>query len=181
MSENKTKAVRWLEEFTCSRAETCTPASLTRMVADLGIEPEKARGLLAECEGRLVGMFLEWYNEEVTEESPPSTCYDLHPSPPSLTSRVVFKLGFAYGSFSVGAIDQGIHVVLPTIDELGDPENAAFEILFTEYFDKIPGDLAPESINAVYMGAIAAFAKAMHLDFERDEVIAAFEEVKEDA
>lgn len=169
MSENKAKAVRWLEEFTRERAETCTPNSLTKMVADLNIEPDEAKELLVECEDRLVDMFLEWYNE-VTEVEPKSL---------SLTGEEIFALGNAYGSFSVGQIDQGIHLVLPCTHEDGILENEIFETLFTEYFDKIPDDLPPEKVGEIYFGAIAAFCKDNHLDLFDTTFSTSFEEVKE--
>ena len=79
-----------------------------------------------------------------------------------LTVKEIFRLGFAYGSFSAGEIDQGIHIVLPVTDESGAKENDIFEPLCEEYFNKIPKDV--ELVGLVYMGAIAAFVVDNQLD-----------------
>ncbi len=61
-----------------------------------------------------------------------------------LTQTEVFALGNAYGSFSVGDLDQGIHCVLPVKDsDTGKKSNEVFQSLFDEHIDKLnegPGD-----------------------------------------
>lgn len=73
-------------------------------------------------------------------------------------------MGFAYGSFSVSEIDQGIHIILPVTDEAGKQENDIFTSLFEEYIDNIPKLVHLENIDQVFMGAIAAFAVDNQLD-----------------
>ena len=80
-----------------------------------------------------------------------------------LTVQEIFRLGFAYGSFSVGEIDQGIHIILPVVDEDDVWENDVFTSLFSDYIDKIPKHHI-DVVGQVYMGAIAAFAIDNQLD-----------------
>ena len=80
-----------------------------------------------------------------------------------LTVKEIFRLGFAYGSFSVGEIDQGIHLVLPVSDADGVRENDVFATLFEKYFDRIPEDTT-EDVCEVYMGAVGAYLADYQLD-----------------
>ena len=77
-----------------------------------------------------------------------------------LTNREYFRLGKAYGSFSVDEIDQGVHIVLPTTD--GD--NEVFEELVNIDFLKIPRWLVDPGVH--YMEAIAAWAKRHDINLE---------------
>ena len=95
-----------------------------------------------------------------------------------LSKDEIFKLGFAYGSFSLGEIDQGIHIILPCTDKGGVVENEAFSPLFAGYFDKIPSDFDTDRIGEVYMGAVEAFVTDNHLGLniqENDSPIRSFE------
>jgi hypothetical protein len=79
----------------------------------------------------------------------------------------VFLLGFAYGSFSVGEVDQGIHILIPsTIHEIpqneGRKENDVFTTLFEKYFDKL--NSLTGHVGEVYMGAIDAWLKDNDMD-----------------
>ncbi len=76
-----------------------------------------------------------------------------------LNNRDVFLLGKAYGSFTVGEIDQGVHIVLPVKDTTtGQEENDVFLSLFTEHFDRIsdykPSDISAGELGMAYMRAI---------------------------
>jgi len=85
----------------------------------------------------------------------------------TVTREEIFRLGQAHGSFSLGAIDQGIHIVLPTTNlERTESENDIFVPLFNDYFDRIHNIEAidPDDIGEVYMGAIEKFALDNHLD-----------------
>ena len=93
-----------------------------------------------------------------------------------LTRSSFFKLGFACGSFSVGEIDQGIHIVLPTTNG----ENSEFELLFRDYFGLIPpcdevSDDAKDSYGLLYIGAVAAFCRDWNFDIDFLYHIEAFE------
>lgn len=78
----------------------------------------------------------------------------------NLTVQDMFQLGFAYGSFSVNEIDQGIHIVLPGTDvNTKQDVNMIFKLLFTKYFDKIPPDLKTIDTGFDYMNTIQDFLK----------------------
>ncbi len=73
-----------------------------------------------------------------------------------LTNEEVFNLGVAYGSFSVGDVDQGIHMILPMTDyKTHEKINWVFKGLFDDYIEPIPRDAQGES----YMKAIAKWSK----------------------
>ncbi len=159
------KAIKWLETYATRNAITLEDM----MVKSLELEPEKAREMLAEYEEKRIEMFLEWYNETVDESEEIV-----------LTKKEVFKLGSAYGSFSVGEIDQGIHIVLPsTVVETGASENSVFKSLFNEYFGEIPSNLPdpPDvGLGSVYMGAIQAFSRDNNLGLVTDHFIERYNE-----
>jgi len=89
------------------------------------------------------------------------------------TREDVYNLGIAAGSFSLGNVIEGIHIVLPGHDNEGKTYNDCFKPLFKDYFDKIPNEFGREvfaamkkvlgdieldnCIGFVYMGAIQAF------------------------
>ncbi len=79
---------------------------------------------------------------------------------PFMTTEELFNLGAAYGSFSVGEIDQGIHLVLPVTDsETGEPSNEVFTDLVS-MFDLIDqSSLDWSSIGEQYMDAIVRWTK----------------------
>lgn len=60
---DKRKAVKWLEGFICSQDVMDTDECVCIMAPALNIKPEEAHEVLAECEEKLIEMFLEWYNE----------------------------------------------------------------------------------------------------------------------
>jgi hypothetical protein len=115
------------------------------------------------------------------------------PNPSELetaTRAELFRLGQAHGSFSLGAIDQGVDLLLGGVilsdprhpERVGTCPNVIFESLVENYFDKIemPNlltefDFAPDSYGDVYMGAIEKFAKDQGVDIECDAHIEAFE------
>jgi len=80
-----------------------------------------------------------------------------------LTHQNIYDLGRAWGSFSVGEIDQGVHIVLPVIDVgTGQEENAVFEPL-CKMLDKIPRTWKG---NEAFMGAVEQFALDQGLEVE---------------
>lgn len=174
---DKKKAIKWLEGYTCARGDDIAEAA-SLMAHDLGITSEEALKVANECEEKLVELFLEWYNETVDVAAEEDDIIETV----ELTKEEIFKLGATFGSFSAGEIDQGIHIVLPDTDEDGVVENAVFEPLFTEYFDRIPDDISPEKVNKAYMGAVAIFAEEMQLVKDGNLCAAAtFREVIKDA
>lgn len=108
------------------------------------------------------------------------------------TRAELFRLGQAWGSFSVGEIEQGVHCVLP-VDIILDPrhpersgtkENEIFRPLLENYFDKIrihdfdpfaEGECTIDCVGDAFMGAIEKFAKDNNVDIECDSHIEAFE------
>ncbi len=64
-STDRAKAVKWFEKFIC--AHCIKPEEDMRgapmVAAVLHVTLDEATDLIAECEERLVEMFLEWYNE----------------------------------------------------------------------------------------------------------------------
>lgn len=160
---DKKKAIKWLETFTYAHGIDPEERMLAApvMANELGISSDEVLNLQVECEEKLIELFLEWYNETVDAAED-----DKIPLLPSikLTDEETFKLGIAYGSFSVGEIDQGLHIVLPCTDTVTSVEaNVVFKPLFTKYFDRIPDDIPPEKVNAAYMGAVMIFAEEMGL------------------
>ena len=100
--------------------------------------------------------------------------------PAKLTTTELFDLGVAYGSFSVGDIDQGIHMVLPMC-EVGGTEvvkNAIFGCLVDHHFYNIDYPSGWESdkpyphdsseLGELYCNAIIAWAKSVELDIGRE-------------
>ncbi len=96
-----------------------------------------------------------------------------------LTTTELFDLGVAYGSFSVGEIDQGIHLVLPVCD-VGSTEvtkNQVFTDLVDHDFYNIdypegwtsdkpyPHDWS--ELGELYCNAITAWAKRNNIDIGR--------------
>ncbi len=72
-----------------------------------------------------------------------------------LTPQEVFDLGNAFGSFSVGEIDQGIHIVLPVTDiETGEKSNECFASLFEDYIDNINASSTSAVDGDPYLQAI---------------------------
>ena len=83
----------------------------------------------------------------------------------ALTNKEYFRLGVAYGSFSVSEIDQGVHTVLPVRDvDTGERENDVFEELVNIDFLKIPRWIDDPGVH--YMKAIASWAKRHNIDLE---------------
>ena len=90
------------------------------------------------------------------------------------TQSSLFKMGWACGSFSVGQIDQGIHILLPTWDKDGE-YYAEFSPLFKDYFDKLTGIPAAEAVGSLYIGAVQTFCRDQDIDIGSDHFIEAFE------
>ncbi len=88
-----------------------------------------------------------------------------------LTSKELFNLGVAYGSFSVGEINQGIHVVLPGKEiGTGTRVNQVFELLCGA-FDMI--DLGQEDCSNTgtqYMNCIITWAEVNGIDIGRSHL-----------
>ncbi len=79
---------------------------------------------------------------------------------PFLTTKEMFDLGAAYGSFSVGEIDQGIHLVLPVTDSAtGVPSNEVFRDLSGMFEQIDPAVEDWSSIGELYMDAIVRWTK----------------------
>jgi hypothetical protein len=112
----------------------------------------------------------------------------------NFTQEDVYNLGVAAGSFSLGDIDQGIHIVLPTYDDK-KKYNVVFTPLFENYFDKIPNEFGHKVLTAmkkvlgdmdlevsscfglVYMGAIQAFCRDNDININSTCWIELFEAV----
>ena len=97
-----------------------------------------------------------------------------------LTITEVFALGMAYGAFSYGDIDAGIHEVLPVRDPETDKwDNIVFQGLidhdfynidYPEGWDKEEPyhyDLSSEDLGQLYMDAIDAWAKRHSIEIGR--------------
>ncbi len=72
----------------------------------------------------------------------------------NLTLQEAFDLGRAVGSFSIGEIDQGIHIILPGRDvDTGQDVNVTFVDLFDNEFARVnepdTDELGMSFINAV--------------------------------
>ncbi len=96
----------------------------------------------------------------------------------TLTTQELFDLGAAYGSFSVGDIDQGIHLVLPVTDsKTGEWSNRIFQDLVDQDFyaiDYPPGYDHAEpfqhddnELPELYMDAIVRWAKRWNIEIGR--------------
>jgi len=167
---NKIAVIEWLAGYI--NPPSVQDDDAIRLASTLRIELEEAQEMVAECEARLIKTFDAW-KDDILDKNAAETKNPIHLSP-----EKIFDLGFAYGSFSVSQIDQGLHIVLPCTTEAGVLENAIFKTLFTEYFDLIPADLEREKAGDAYMGAIQAFVKEEQLGLVGEHFITAFEEVK---
>ncbi len=80
----------------------------------------------------------------------------------SMTNKDWFLLGMANGLFSGGAIDAGIHMVLPSVGEDGSEHNEVFRPLVENYFRPLVKE--PPSQNGIaYMGAIELWLQDQEL------------------
>jgi hypothetical protein len=105
------------------------------------------------------------------------------------TRAELFRLGMAYGLFASGDIDAGVHTVLPgTIiagpdaSKIGTVENALFEPLVENYFNRIvlpdeftEYDYQPDSYGDMFMGAIEKWAVDSQVELDVKTHIEAFE------
>ncbi len=86
----------------------------------------------------------------------------------TLTTQELFDLGAAYGSFSAGEIDQGIHLVLPVTDsKTGEPSNEVFTNLVSMFVQIDQSSLDWSSIGEHYMDAIVRWAKRWDIEIGR--------------
>lgn len=114
----------------------------------------------------------------VIDKEVAGTISSLHRMPlPSitLTPNEMFALGNAYGSFSVGEIDQGIHALIAVKDQLtGERKNEIFQDLLEEYFFEVyyppgykgtkPFQWPEDEVGDKYMQAIRHWAAHHNLN-----------------
>lgn len=92
-----------------------------------------------------------------------------------LTQDEIFKLGFAYGSFSLDDFDQGVRIILPGTNHVNEvEENKVFEPLFTKYLDKISAErvlynCTRGGVKRLYLNAVIKFIKDLELPIEVEE------------
>jgi len=94
-----------------------------------------------------------------------------------LSIENLIDIGNAYGSFSIGEIDQGIHLLLPVTNSEGEPENAIFTDLFEDYFHHLPHfeNWIP-AYNEAYMGALMKWLKEVHgIEYGNTDFVAQYE------
>ena len=88
-----------------------------------------------------------------------------------LSTEELFDLGAAYGSFSIGEIDQGIHLVLPVTDsETNEPSNQVFKDL-ADSFLLIDPMTDYSVIGIEYMNAIVRWCHQNSIEIGREELI----------
>ena len=84
-----------------------------------------------------------------------------------ISTEELFNLGVAYGSFSLGDIDQGVHMILPVTDVAsGEPSNQVFEDLVFNFGLIDPDD---ENVGTEYLNTIIRWAKHYGIDIGRGE------------
>ena len=77
-----------------------------------------------------------------------------------LTTTELFNLGVAYGSFSLGDIDQGVHCILPGTDHTtGEETNLVFYDICDSFLQ-----IKDEEKNTAYLNAIITWANKHNID-----------------